>query len=74
MQSGHWVMEGAPTMWNYIMSGKWQPGFGNQFAYPWEVKTYLVPKSSLKCPSGKGIDGSLKLIVPAKQKIFNTNK
>ena len=65
-----WVMEGEPTLWNYIWSGKWQPGMGNKFSPPWKVQSYVVPKKSIECPGGKGIDGAIKLLVPAKQRIY----
>ena len=65
-----WVMEGTPTVWNYMWSGKWQPMFKNKFAPIWNVKSYIVPRSSLSCPSGKGIDGFMKRLVPAKQRIY----
>jgi len=70
LQPNNWVMQGEPTLWNYLWSGKWQPGMGNQFAAPWNVKSYVVPSSSLTCPTGPGIDGWLKLLVPAKQRIY----
>ena len=65
-----WVMAGEPTLWNYIWSGKWQPGMGNKFSPPWKVQSYVVPKKSIECPGGKGIDGAIKLLVPAKQRIY----
>lgn len=70
LQPSTWAMEGRPTLWNYIWSGKWQPGLGNKFSPPWQVQSYIVPKKALECPKGKGIDGAIKLIVPAKQRIY----
>jgi len=32
LQSGDWIMKGGANWWNYLRSGKWQPGMGNQFA------------------------------------------
>ena len=54
----------------YIWSGKWQPGMGNKFSPPWKVQSYVVPKKSIECPGGKVIDVAIKLLVPAKQRIY----
>ncbi len=32
LRPGRWVMLGGATIWNYILSGKWQYGCGNQYA------------------------------------------
>ena len=69
-----WVMEGTPTVWNYMWSGKWQPGLKNLFAPVWNVRSYVVPKSSLSCPTGKGLDGFFKRLLPAKQRIYTPPK
>jgi hypothetical protein len=60
LESGDWVMKGGPNWWNYIWSGKWQPGLGNQFARFNSGESFLVPKSSLVWPVGWGIDGFFK--------------
>ncbi len=57
LQSGDWVMKGEATRWNYIRSFKWQPGMGNQFAPFKSGASYTVPASSVRWPSGWGIDG-----------------
>jgi RHS repeat-associated protein len=59
LRSGDWVMRGGVNWPNYILSGKWQPGFGNQFAPFTSGRPYLVPGSSLGWPSG-GILNPLK--------------
>jgi hypothetical protein len=67
LQRGDWVMKGNPNWVNYILSGKWQPGFGNQFAPFSSGAAYRVPISSLRWPSGlnavKGLLGQ-RLYVP----------
>jgi RHS repeat-associated protein len=60
LQSGDWVMKGGVNWWNYILSGKWQPGLGNMFAPYKSGASYQVPASSLKWPKGFGIDGWIK--------------
>jgi hypothetical protein len=50
LQTGDWVMKGAANWWNYILSGKWQPGFGNQFAPPSSGQQFYVPLQSLQGP------------------------
>ena len=57
LQPGDWVMKGPANWWNYLQSGKWQPGFGNQFASKGSGQTFRVPKMAVKWPSGWGIDG-----------------
>ena len=52
LQDGDWVMRGGKNPWNYFWSGKWQPGFGNRFAWPSSGTTYWVPKSSIHIPTG----------------------
>ncbi|HYD78338.1 MAG TPA: LysM peptidoglycan-binding domain-containing protein [Paucimonas sp.] len=62
LQSGDWVMEGGPTATNYFLSGKWQPGLGNQFASIAGAETFVVPKSALVPPEGYGVDGGIKAL------------
>jgi len=52
LQPGSWVMKGGPSPWNYIMSGKWQPGMTNQFAPYNSGQQFSVPKSTLSWPTG----------------------
>ena len=47
-----WVMRGGKNHWNYFWSGKWQPGFGNEFAPYSSGVTYWVPKGSIHLPTG----------------------
>lgn len=63
LQSGDWVMKGGNTWKNYIFSGKWDPFPWNQFAAKSTGQTYQVLLKTLKRPSGRGIDGLLKIIV-----------
>lgn len=49
---GDWVMKGDNTFWNYVRSGKFQKGFGNEFAPFSAGSTFLVPNGSLKWPVG----------------------
>ena len=45
-------MKGGNTFWNYIRSGKFQKGLGNQYA-PFSSGTmFFVPNGSLKWPGG----------------------
>jgi hypothetical protein len=60
LQAGDWVMKGGATWWNYLKSGKWQPGFGNEFAPFSSGAPYEVLASSVKWPTGWGIDGWIK--------------
>ena len=71
-EANYWVMQGRPTLWNYIWSGKYQVGLENQFASPYNVQWYIVPQKTLQCPKGKGIDGSIKLLLPGKQRIYRS--
>lgn len=52
LSPGKWVMKGNPTVWNYLMSGKYQPGFSNQFAWSWQVHSYKVPCNTIQRPRG----------------------
>jgi len=60
LQPGDWVMKGGTTRWNYGWSGKWQPGFGNQYAPYSSGQTFSVPPSTVQWPTGWGPDGWLK--------------
>jgi hypothetical protein len=57
LNSGDWVMDGSSSWTNYLLSCKWQPGMGNQYAPFSSGQEYLVPSRSLKWPTGWGIDG-----------------
>ncbi|MBR0193651.1 MAG: RHS repeat-associated core domain-containing protein [Thermoguttaceae bacterium] len=52
LQSGNWVMGGKTSFLNYILSGKWQPGFTNEFASYSTGENYLVPANTLRWPTG----------------------
>lgn len=60
LESGDFVMKGGVNWWTYIRSFKWQPGFGNQFAPYAFGRAYGVPVSSVRWPTGWGIDGWVK--------------
>jgi RHS repeat-associated protein len=55
-----WVMYGGQTCRNYVLSGKWQPGFGNRFAPFGSGQSYFVPYEHVVWPSGWGMDGRWK--------------
>ncbi len=50
LSPGDWVMNGGTGVLTYLMSGKWQPGLGNQFANFGSGQNFLVPKSALQNP------------------------
>jgi hypothetical protein len=50
LEPGDWVMKGGKTWYNYIMSGKWQPGLTNQFATFGSGQTFQVFASSVHLP------------------------
>ncbi|KAB2958325.1 MAG: RHS repeat-associated core domain-containing protein [Candidatus Methylomirabilis oxygeniifera] len=55
MRSGGWVMKGGRTVTNYVLSGKWQPGWfpgGNIYAPFSSGISAWVPASSLAWPGG----------------------
>ena len=60
LRSGDWVMTGGKTWFNYLRSGKFQPGLGNQFAKFGSGRTFTVPAGSVQWPRGFGVDGWLK--------------
>lgn len=47
-----WVMGGGKNPLNYLLSGKWQPGMGNQFAAYGTGHSWQVMASELGFPSG----------------------
>ena len=51
IQPGSYVVMGENSFFNYFRSGKWQPGFGNQFASPKSGFTVYVSPETLKAPS-----------------------
>lgn len=61
LEPGDWVMKGSANRWNYLWTGKIQPGLGNEYA-PFSSGTeYFVPKSSVQPPTGSGFDGRFKV-------------
>ena len=52
LQAGDWVMKGGTSYQNYVLSGKWQPGFTNQFAPYSSGQTFMVSPSTLSWPGG----------------------
>ena len=70
LRNGDWVMKGDNSVLNYILSFKWQPGMGNQFASKSSGKTYVVDKGTTYNPSGFGIDGGIKALF--RQKRYST--
>jgi len=67
LQSGDWVMKGTSGWVNYILSGKWQPGMTNQFAYPSSGQEFWVNSGDLMFPPG--MIGFLKALLG--QRIYN---
>ncbi len=60
LEAGDWVMTGPATKPNYYLSGKWDPMPWNQVA-PFEAGSqFSVPASSLRWPTGVGLDGRVK--------------
>jgi hypothetical protein len=57
LKNGSWVMVGGKTWMNYLLSFKWQPGFGNIFTPFKNGQTFDVPPSTIRWPRGWGIDG-----------------
>jgi hypothetical protein len=47
LQPNYWVMLGPKSPCNYVLSGKWQPCFGNQFASYSSGITHNVPPPQL---------------------------
>ena len=60
LEPGDWVMLGKASPKNYLLSFKWEVGFGNEFAPYRSGNTYEVPTSSVAWPTGWGIDGWVK--------------
>ncbi|GAG52034.1 unnamed protein product [marine sediment metagenome] len=58
LQSSDWVMKGGANYRNYVLSGKWQPGFTNQFAPYACGEAFVVPSSSVI--RGPGFWGTVK--------------
>ena len=52
LQQGDWIMKGTNSWVNYILSGKWQPGMGNQFAPYGSGQAFLVNAKDLMWPTG----------------------
>lgn len=53
LQAGDWVMKGQKNLLNYVLSFKWQPGLGNEFASFKSGVEYLVPRYSVVWPKAK---------------------
>jgi hypothetical protein len=60
LYANDWVQLGRPNRLNYVLTGKWQPGFGNRFSAFRDGESFIVPNEQLVCPSGWGIDGAWK--------------
>jgi RHS repeat-associated protein len=70
LEDGDWVMKGKSSFWNYLKSGKWDPGPWNEYAPPSSGQTFRVPTSALKSPVGFGVDGYIKALLG--QRIYTT--
>jgi len=50
LQSGDFVMKGGASRINYLLSGKWQPGFTNIYAPFSSGQSFVVPCSTVSWP------------------------
>lgn len=50
LQPGDFVINGRTNGWNYLASGKWQPGLKNQYAPRASGQEYTIPRSSVRPP------------------------
>ncbi|MBL8066741.1 MAG: RHS repeat-associated core domain-containing protein, partial [Chthonomonadaceae bacterium] len=55
LKTGQWVQQGEGGLWNWIKSGKIQPG--KEYVPVGQSTTYVVPKSEVVWPKGWGWDG-----------------
>ena len=60
LEPGDWIIKGRSNFFNYLRSGKWDPGPWNEFARPSTGFTYLVPKSAISAPVSEGVIGKIK--------------
>ena len=64
LEAGDWVMKGGKNWINYALSGKWQPGMGNQFARFASGAEYYVPQSTIRLPIFKEMGlGAIKALL-----------
>ncbi len=64
LEAGDWVMKGGKNWINYALSGKWQPGLGNQFARFASGAEYYVPQSTIRLPIFKEMGlGAIKALL-----------
>jgi RHS repeat-associated protein len=52
LRPGDWVMPGDPTRLNYLLSGKYDPGWWNQAASFGSGQAFMVPRASVRWPAG----------------------
>jgi len=52
LEAGDWVMQGGSNWANYLGSGKWQVGLGNEFASFASGEEFEVARSALEWPGG----------------------
>jgi len=60
LEAGDWVMRGSATRANYFLSGKWDPLPWNQAASFESAATFSVPASTVRWPTGIGLNGRVK--------------
>ena len=53
LQSGDWVMKDRASWWNYVRSGKLDPGPWNQFAPKSSGQEFVVPRRFVRWPMDK---------------------
>jgi RHS repeat-associated protein len=58
LKNNDWIMIGDKNIKNYILTFKWQPGGGNEFACYKTGQTFSnIPKNNISWPQGWGRDG-----------------
>jgi hypothetical protein len=67
LDTGGWVMEGEPSVWNYAMSGKWEDTPWNDYAPFDSGQVFDVNPDDLAWPSGWNI---YKGLSPFNQRIY----
>lgn len=70
LTSGRWVMQGGPSVWNYIRTGVWGPRFtpGQGFSWPtYPISNSITGTATVGWPSGianfwRGLFGQRQII------------
>lgn len=67
LESGNWIMEGEPSLWNYRMTGKWEQHPFNRYAPYESAQTFQVAPDTIHWPSGLNV---YKGLPPFNQRIY----